>query len=57
MFATKGDVMDKQTPQKPQKLSLKRETVRLLSNPGGESNPRKELTSPICTDYGPKCDL
>ncbi|MCY1033415.1 hypothetical protein OV207_18320 [Corallococcus sp. BB11-1] len=49
--------MDKQDTQKPKKLSLKRETVRLLSNPGGESKERKELTTPRCTEFGPNCDL
>ncbi|NOK32846.1 hypothetical protein HMI49_06505 [Corallococcus exercitus] len=49
--------MDKQDMQKPKKLSLKRETVRLLSKPDGELNGRKELTSPYCTEGGPKCDL
>ena len=49
--------MDKQDTQKPKKLSLKRETVRLLSGASAEQQARKELTSPICTDYGTKCDL
>ncbi|WP_158620516.1 MULTISPECIES: hypothetical protein [Corallococcus] len=49
--------MDKQDTQKPKKLSLKRETVRLLSNPGAELKAHKELTSPFCTEGGPKCDI
>ncbi|WP_223643414.1 hypothetical protein [Corallococcus sp. EGB] len=49
--------MDKQDMQKPKKLSLKRETVRLLSGAGAEQQERKELTSPLCTERGPKCDF
>ncbi|WP_158619970.1 hypothetical protein [Corallococcus sicarius] len=49
--------MDKQDNQKPKKLSLKRETVRLLSGAGTEQTDRKERTSPICTEYGTKCDI
>ncbi|GMU01226.1 hypothetical protein KH5H1_53460 [Corallococcus caeni] len=49
--------MDKQDMQKPKKLSLKRETVRLLSGASAEQKDRKELTSPVCTEYGTKCDL
>ncbi|NBD08173.1 MULTISPECIES: hypothetical protein [Corallococcus] len=49
--------MDKQDTQKPKKLSLKRETVRLLSGAGGELRERKELTTPLCTDRGSKCEL
>ncbi|WP_158625032.1 hypothetical protein [Corallococcus terminator] len=48
--------MDKQDTQKSKKLSLKRETVRLLSNPGGELKALKEATSPNCTEFGPRCD-
>ncbi|NBD08172.1 MULTISPECIES: hypothetical protein [Corallococcus] len=48
--------MDKQDTQKPKKLNLKRETVRLLSG-GAEPQQRKDLTTPFCTESGPKCDL
>ncbi|MBN8228491.1 hypothetical protein JYK02_13350 [Corallococcus macrosporus] len=48
--------MDKQDMQKPKKLSLKRETVRLLSNSDAEMPGRKDLTSPFCTE-GPRCEL
>jgi hypothetical protein len=49
--------MDKQEPQKSKKLSLKRETVRLLARPEGASPEHQPLTTPRCTDSGPKCDF
>ncbi|GMU03896.1 hypothetical protein ASNO1_01480 [Corallococcus caeni] len=48
--------MEKQDTQKPRKLSLKRETVRLLSGAGAEQKDRKEITTPRCTEFGPNCE-
>ncbi|MFP2906598.1 hypothetical protein ACLESD_16340 [Pyxidicoccus sp. 3LFB2] len=48
--------MNKHDTKQPKKLSLSRETVRILSNV--ESTPAKnEDTSPRCTDAGPRCDV
>ncbi|WP_164018462.1 hypothetical protein [Pyxidicoccus trucidator] len=42
--------------KQPKKLSLSRETVRILSNV--EASPaKKEATTPVCTEYGPRCEL
>lgn len=40
--------------KQPKKLSLSRETVRNLSNQDGTAK-QQEATTPICTEYGPRC--
>jgi hypothetical protein len=50
--------MDKQQDsQQPKKLSLKRETVRLLSGPEAVKGELQPLTTPKCTDAGPRCEF
>jgi hypothetical protein len=47
--------MNKHDNKQPKKLSLSRETVRILSNQ--ETSPaQKEITSPFCTEIGPNCE-
>ena len=47
--------MNQHDNKQPKKLSLSRETVRILSNPEA-STAKKELTSPFCTEGGPRCE-
>ncbi|XXF79657.1 hypothetical protein P2318_07835 [Myxococcaceae bacterium GXIMD 01537] len=46
---------DNKQPSK--KLSLNRETVRVLSNQTAGSADRRPITTPFCTEGGPRCDL
>lgn len=49
--------MNKHDNKQPKKLSLSRETVRILSNQESAPGKPHEATSPICTDGGPRCEL
>ncbi|MBZ4420610.1 hypothetical protein [Myxococcus sp. RHSTA-1-4] len=49
--------MNKQENKQPKKLSLSRETVRILSNPETVPGKQHEITTPICTEGGPRCDF
>jgi hypothetical protein len=51
-----GNVMNKTDNKQPKKLSLSRETVRILSNVEG-TTAKPEDTSPRCTEYGPRCEF
>ncbi|WP_395815337.1 hypothetical protein [Archangium minus] len=50
--------MNKTDNKQPKKLSLSRETVRILSNQESAPGPGKqrEMTSPFCTDSGLTCE-
>jgi hypothetical protein len=54
-IAREGATMNQHDNKQPKKLSLSRETVRILSNPEG-SPTKKEITTPFCTDGGPRCE-
>lgn len=47
--------MNKHDKKQPKKLSLSRETVRILSNVEG-TPVKQEMTTPFCTESGTTCD-
>ncbi|MFP2906028.1 hypothetical protein ACLESD_13405 [Pyxidicoccus sp. 3LFB2] len=48
--------MNKPDNKQPKKLSLSRETVRILSNQESAPGKQREMTSPFCTDSGMTCE-
>ncbi|MFP2927865.1 hypothetical protein ACLESO_22245 [Pyxidicoccus sp. 3LG] len=48
--------MNKHDSKQPKKLSLSRETVRILSSADAGA-VKVDRTTPICTEGGPRCEL